>query len=72
MRFSAILLALAASTNPDISVFDSKTRPGTSWVLVGDCAVQVKTTDFQNNPEKIIKKINDFCKLELDDVNKEN
>lgn len=70
MRFSGVILALLASSGkPDISIFDSKTKPGQSWILVDDCAVEVKTSDIKAYPDKIIKQINDLCGLDY--VNEE-
>lgn len=68
MRFSHILLVAMASFNPHIIVINSKTHPGKSWILVDDCAVEVTTSDFTTNPDKIVKQVNDFCDLSLDHV----
>ena len=64
-------MALLASTVLDISIIDSQTDPGSSYILVGDCAAKVKTRDIKDNPDKVVKQVNDFCGLELSNVSKE-
>jgi len=61
MRFSHALLALAIGVNADVSIIDSRTHPGKSWIMVNDCAVEVDTADFKNNQDIIMKKVNAFC-----------
>lgn len=69
MRMTTVILAFLSSYNsPEISIYDSKTVPGHSWILVDDCAVEIKTSDMKTNLDKVIKKINDVCHLDLDDV----
>jgi len=68
MRFSHAVLVAVMSVQPMITVIDSKSHPGKSWVLVDDCAVEVDTADFKNDPDKILKKVNEFCDLSLDHV----
>jgi hypothetical protein len=65
MRFTGIVFALAMQVPPEISVYDSKTKPGYSWILVNDCPVEVKTSEFKN-PDKVVAKVNAVCGLELD------
>lgn len=66
MRFSHVVIVALMSAHPDISIFDSKTHPGKSWIVIDDCAVEVDTVDFKMNPDKVLKKVNDFCDLNLD------
>ena len=70
MRFTTAILALAMTVTPDISIFDSKVHPGKSWILIDDCAVEVDTIDFKYDSDKIVQKVNDFCGLNLDHVDK--
>ena len=69
MRISSTILAVLLATGPDIAIIDSKVHPGKSWVLVDDCAVEVKTSEIKDNPDKVVKQVNDFCGLSLDHVN---
>lgn len=64
-----LLFVIALTSILDVSIIDSKTRAGRSWVLVNDCAVEVNTSDIQYQPSLVIKKINDFCHLNLDKLN---
>jgi hypothetical protein len=64
---SSILVALMVS-GPEISIFDSQTRPGKSWILVDDCAVEVKTVDIVKNQDKVIQQVNAFCGLNLNGI----
>jgi len=68
MGFSQVLMVALMSAHPDISIFDSQSHLGKSWILVDDCAVEVNTADFQKSPNKILKKVNDFCNLGLDNL----
>lgn len=64
LRITMPLLMLFA--NADISVYDSKTDPKVSYVLVDDCAVPVLKSDFNSKDECIIiNKVNEFCHLFL-------
>lgn len=72
MRFTSAVLALAAmSTTPDISVIDSQTHTGYSWILVNDCAVEVKTYDIKFHEGKVINQVNEQCNLDLSHVTSE-
>lgn len=73
MRFTGVILSLAMSGvySPDISIYDSKTHTGYSWILVDDCPVEVKTSEIKENPDKVVQKVNLACQLNLDHVTKE-
>lgn len=63
MRFSGVLLAMMVSAGPEVSIFDSKTAMGKSWILVDDCAAEVNTFDIKTNPDKVVQQVMDFCKI---------
>lgn len=71
MRLSSTILALLMASGPEISIYDSKTHSGKSWVLVDDCAVEVKTSDLKDHPDDVVNKVNEFCGLALDNVGTE-
>lgn len=68
-RISSTIIALVMSINPDISIYDSKTEPGYSWILVDECPVKVKTVDLKLRQDEVIDKVNKMCGLYLDDIN---
>lgn len=39
---------IAYADNIDISIFDSQTLPGQSFIIIGDCSVQVKTSKIKD------------------------
>lgn len=65
LRLSFVLMSLLPMSHAlDISYFDSVTNPKLSWVLVDDCAVPVLKAKSKDTCY-IIKKVNDFCHLDL-------
>ncbi len=65
LRITSILMMLLPPAHGmDISYFDSATNPKISIVLVDDCAVKVPKNKVKDTCF-IIKKISDFCNLDL-------
>lgn len=63
MLLSFALMA-ALKTEPKVEFFDSPDNDLITWALVDLCAVPIKKTELAN-PDKVVKKINDFCHLDL-------
>lgn len=71
MRVGGIILTFLMAGSPEISIYQSKTHKGYSWILVDDCPVEVKTSEFKDNPDKVIQKVNLMCGLNLEHVSQE-